>query len=294
MRCNRLLNKKMISIIICSRQKDIPQKLYQNIDKTIGVDYEVIVIDNSKNEYCMCSAYNAGVKRARFPYLCFMHEDIIYMTKDWGMRVIDHLSDTNTGIIGNFGGHYIPDFFPAIYVDGPVTGKFIQGRTINGKYLTNEVDYCNFCKDGSIEVAVVDGMWFCASKSLFDQIRFDDVTFKGFHCYDLDICMQVHAIGKQVKVILDILVEHGSPGNMDIKFYKQLNLWYEKWHANLPMLKGIDESSIPERVKSLESYCVYKSISKLEFQKKWQEVEYSQRYRFGCKIFRVIDFLRGR
>ena len=247
----------MISIINCSRQKDIPQKLYQNIDKTIGVDYEIIVIDNSNNEYSMCSAYNAGVKRARFPYLCFMHEDIIYMTKDWGMRVIDHLSDTNTGIIGNFGGHYIPDFFPAIYVDGPVTGQFIQGQTINGRYITNKVDYHKFCEGKSVEVAVVDGMWFCSTKKLFDRVKFDELIFSNFHCYDLDICMQMHAIGKQVKVILDILVEHGSPGNMDIKFFNQLHLWYEKWHAYFPLLRGVDKKSIPERIKSLTKQKVF-------------------------------------
>ena len=214
----------MISIIICSRKKDIPKRLYQNIDKTIGVDYEVIVIDNSRNKYSICSAYNEGVRRAKYSYLCFMHEDILFKTTDWGKRVISHLSDEKTGIIGNFGGHYIPDFFPAIYVDGPITGKFIQGQTINGTYFTNEVSYQTFCKDTSIEVAVVDGMWFCASKALFDSVRFDEVTFSGFHCYDLDICMQTHAIGKKVKVVLDIMLEHGSPGNMDIKFFLQIQI----------------------------------------------------------------------
>ena len=284
----------MISIIICSRKGKISRTLYKNISDTIGVPFEVICIDNSNNKYSICSAYNEGVKHAKYPYLCFMHEDVLFKTLDWGRKLINHLNDDNIGIIGNFGGHYIPNFFPAIYVDGPVTGKFIQGQTINRSYLTHEVDFHDYCKGISIEVAVVDGMWFCARKDLFNNISFDEKTFSGFHCYDLDICMQTHAIGKQVKVVLDIILEHASPGNMDMTFFNQLHLWYKKWHKNLPILRGIDKKYLQEKIMSIESYSVHKSIEKLEMQKKWQEIEYSRRYRFGCMAFRIIDLLRGK
>ncbi|MDR1610676.1 MAG: hypothetical protein LBS08_04115, partial [Candidatus Symbiothrix sp.] len=41
----------MISIIICSKNKDISEQLKSNIEATIGVRYELIVIDNSKQDY---------------------------------------------------------------------------------------------------------------------------------------------------------------------------------------------------------------------------------------------------
>lgn len=74
----------MISCIICSRSSKISEELEKNIVETIGCDYELVVIDNSRNEYSIFSAYNKGVKRAKGNVLCFMHDDILYRTSNWG------------------------------------------------------------------------------------------------------------------------------------------------------------------------------------------------------------------
>ena len=74
----------MLSLIICSRTPKISNKLEKNIAETIGCEYELVVIDNSQNKYSIFSAYNEGVKRARGSVLCFMHDDIIYKTANWG------------------------------------------------------------------------------------------------------------------------------------------------------------------------------------------------------------------
>ena len=41
----------MISIIICSRTERINYDLSENIKKSVGCDYELIIIDNSENKY---------------------------------------------------------------------------------------------------------------------------------------------------------------------------------------------------------------------------------------------------
>jgi len=51
----------MISIIICSRTASISDELTQNINQTIGIPYELVIIDNSDNLYSIFSAYNEGV-----------------------------------------------------------------------------------------------------------------------------------------------------------------------------------------------------------------------------------------
>ena len=98
----------MISLIICSRQPDIPQSLKENIAETIGVEYELVVIDNSKNQYSIFQAYNEGVRRAKLSYLCFMHDDILYHSPDWGKKVVEHFEDKRVGAIGVVGSHYMP------------------------------------------------------------------------------------------------------------------------------------------------------------------------------------------
>ena len=74
----------LISLIICSRKADISEELKQNIAETIGCEYELCVIDNSRNEYSIFSAYNEGVRRAKGDILCFMHEDVLFRTNKWG------------------------------------------------------------------------------------------------------------------------------------------------------------------------------------------------------------------
>lgn len=81
----------MISIIICNRSERLNIDLEDNIKSTIGnVDYEIICINNEKGLYNIFQAYNTGVEKAKFPYLCFMHDDIRYHTLNWGKNVISH------------------------------------------------------------------------------------------------------------------------------------------------------------------------------------------------------------
>lgn len=242
----------MISFIICSRQPDIPQSLKDNIAETIGVEYELVIIDNSRNQYSIFQAYNEGVRRAKFAYLCFMHEDILYHTHDWGMKVVEHFKDDKVGLIGVAGGHYMPDCPASWWSTECRSGQVLQGQYNNNhEYFTKLLEWKRY-KSGnisSIEVAIVDGLWFCLPKSLFKSLAFDVNTFTGFHCYDLDICMQVLNLGLDVRVAFDILIEHFSFGNLDYKLNKENKLFYKKWKNDLPVVKGIDlsDSEITDR-----------------------------------------------
>lgn len=71
--------------------------------ETIGIEYELIIIDNSQNNHSIFSAYNEGVKRAKYPYLCFMHDDILYLPRLGVKKLIDHFQQEETGIIGVLG-----------------------------------------------------------------------------------------------------------------------------------------------------------------------------------------------
>ncbi|MEG2865326.1 MAG: glycosyltransferase, partial [Mucinivorans sp.] len=75
----------MISIIVCSVSPDKLSKLKANVEATIGVEYEFVVVDNREGKYSICQAYNIGAQRAKYPYLCFAHEDISFVVKyHWG------------------------------------------------------------------------------------------------------------------------------------------------------------------------------------------------------------------
>ena len=214
----------MISIIICSRTASISDELTQNIDQTIGLPYELVIIDNSDNLYSIFSAYNEGVKRSNCEVLCFMHDDIIFKTNDWGISVMKRFISSNLGAIGVAGSPYYA-ILPGAWWSGGYICQSIYGE----QELAYETK-----QDNALPVVVLDGLWFCVRKSLFSMIRFDDTTFSGFHYYDMDICLQIQQKGYELLSVYDILIQHSS-GKLDTIWLNNALLLQKKWKNNLPI-----------------------------------------------------------
>lgn len=246
----------MISIVICSRKADIHSELRKNINETIGREYELIVIDNSTNRCSIFQAYNEGVRRANGDLLCFLHEDVLFRTQDWGRIIESHFaSDDQIGLIGFAGTHFLPDT-PMYWYSSP----FISQRNLNNDQGKVEEHFHEewFGDNNLIEVVAVDGFCFFIKNSLFDQIAFDESTYKGFHLYDMDICMQVIQSGYKVCVCRDVLAEHAWSESKQFskqgaeRFTENLVLFTEKWHGRLPVHKGLNlPSKVFERINAI-------------------------------------------
>lgn len=244
----------MISIIICSRNNDIPSSLKKNIHDTIGTEYELIVIDNSQNNHSIFSAYNEGVALSKGDILCFMHEDITYIDRMWGNRVKKHFKNVSIGLIGVLGGHFIPHKVCHIGDSGLLASNYIYS---NGNNSGEHLHLGNkWNENNESEVVAVDGLWFCIKKELFERISFDTRTYSGFHYYDMDISMQVWEAGYSCAVVNDILIEHRSAGVINQDFIYSAYDFYKKWEKFLPITKGIE---ICEREMNLSTeLCEYK------------------------------------
>lgn len=283
----------MLSLIICSREADISQGLKENIRETIGIQYELIVIDNSKNKYSIFSAYNEGVRRAKYPYLCFMHEDILYHTHDWGGRVINHFKTEKIGIIGVAGGHYLSNT-PSTWLSAQINSiNILESSWTNGIRTTKHIAELDYLKGLSTEVVAVDGVWFCIPKSLFSTISFDETTFNGFHFYDLDICFQARSVGSKVLVISDILIEHFSSGNFNQIWFENSIIFHNKWKNYLPQIAGVDLTNDEIRIKeesARDRFVLSKEIYKL--QAEIIRIRHSKAYMLGKSILKPFSFLR--
>lgn len=278
----------MVSCIICSCQSELLAKLKDNILSTIGCEYELIVIDNAKNDYTIFSAYNEAVKSAMGDICCFMHEDIYYHTQDWGKYVQSMLSDESIGVGGMIGSQFMPNIPIPWCSCGATQGTLLQGiLNRDGNY--SRVLEGNEVKDIT-DVVVVDGFWFCIRTELFRLINFDAKTYNSFHCYDMDICLQILALGKRVVILPNILIEHYSLGNVDAHYYNQLDKFYSKWKSMLPTWRGIvitdstalwvsnildDYQRVIHRVRRLENSMAYRIgrylLGPLKKIKKWKD-----------------------
>lgn len=232
----------MISIIICSANSEKICEIEENISNTIGTEFELVFIDNSKSQYSIFQAYNQGVKKSKFPILCFMHDDIIYHTTNWGRIISNHFSEKNIGMIGVDGTSYISNI-PGTWWSGGIklsgTGEDInfQNSIDTDKYTLQNRNQpvINPKNELRSEVIVLDGLWFCIRKDLFSNISFDEKVFKGFHFYDLDISLQIHSQEHKIFVIYDLIIEHFSDSRYDKQWILSCLKFYKKWNNQLPI-----------------------------------------------------------
>jgi hypothetical protein len=225
----------MISIIICARNNDISPELRENISATIGnLPYEIVVIDNSDNRYNIFSAYNKGVAGSKYPFLLFMHDDIYYHTTDWGHKVVNHFKDEKIGAIGVAGTPYLSFMSGGWWSGGMGYLYLLQSEnSLSDPVMQDYAPQNVNTKDR--EVVALDGVWFCIRKQLFDNIRFDDKTYDGFHFYDVDTTLQVYQLGYRLLSIKDVVIHHLSKGVLDEKFLKYSIVFHEKWKKSLPV-----------------------------------------------------------
>jgi hypothetical protein len=233
----------MLSIIICSRNQTITQALYNNIEETVGIPYELIIIDNSINQYSsLASAYNEGVKKSQNAILCFMHDDILYHSKNWGGNVVQHFKDPTVGMIGVGGSRYLSSI-PSVWwacgqsMINESNGTICHNSIDTNPYVQTETRHnvINPAMSLSTDVVLLDGLWFCIKKELFHTISFDSLTYNGFHFYDLDISLQVHQQNKRIQAVYDITLEHISQSIHNMNWIESCFKFYRKWSKILPL-----------------------------------------------------------
>ena len=83
-------------------------------------------------------------------------------------------------------------------------------------------------------VLLLDGVFLCISKDVFNKVRFDESNPAGFHFYDLDYSLSCHKEGFKLGVS-DILITHASPGLKEFtsEFNEGQKWFLEKWKGKL-------------------------------------------------------------
>jgi len=200
----------MLSIIISSYQPHYYNQLVKNISETIGDGflYEIIQIWNP-NLMSITKAYNEGAEKSQYDHLLFLHEDVVFHTKDWGKILTEHLSDKTTGIIGVAGSSYVPHA-PSSWT---VSERYNFIHLLQGNKNNNE--FVNYSKTTQKRnpVFAVDGVFLAIRKDHYKQVKFDQ-NLSGFHGYDLDFSLRVSEKFQNF-VVDDILIQHFSKGNQD-------------------------------------------------------------------------------
>lgn len=224
----------MISIIVSTYKPENWSAFVKNVEETIGVEYEIVKIDNP-GIMSLCEVYNRGIKLAKYPYLCFSHDDIVFSLQNWGANVIDFFQkQPEYGLIGIAGvayktwtptGWYFPDDRHFCKMDMyQATHNFNDREHL----LRNKPSDRNFD-----DVITLDGCWFCTTSKVVSEFKFDENTFTSYHCYDIDFALQVGQKYK-VGVVYDLDITHVSHGQYNKVWVKETFKLFEKWKKQMP------------------------------------------------------------
>lgn len=227
----------MISIIVCSIDKNKLDVFKKNIEKTIGCPYEIIDFDNIKQNWSITKVYNHCAALAKYDLLCFSHEDVLFDTEKWGSLLIDQLHQPECGVIG-FAGSRIKTKNYSGWGAGGNNNRFNyieisnDGKEELHKYNVNNEDFS--------EVIVLDGFCLFVNRHVYNSIKFDESTFNGFHLYDLDFTFATSLQFKNY-VCNIISIKHYSSGSYNASWFYASKLFHHKWDEKLP--KSIDSLS---------------------------------------------------
>lgn len=200
----------MISIIICSVNTSYLEQVKKSISASIGVEYELLVWDNSTEKKGICEVYNMMAFKANYDYLCFLHEDILFETDNWGQTLCSIFQHNNEiGIIGVAGSKYKSEYYSGWY-----TGiKELDCVNIIHRYVDRDEHQLLQPAPQKVleEVVCIDGVFIACRKKIWETIPFNEKELSGFHFYDIDLSLRANVICT-VAVTFEILLVHITKG----------------------------------------------------------------------------------
>lgn len=207
----------MISIIFCSISETKAQAIERHYRDLLGNEpHEIIII---RDALSLAEAYNRGIDRALGDILIFSHDDIEFLDPTtWLPRLKTHL--IHFDVVGLAGTTQL--ISPAWAQSGPPY-TFGQIGELDGQNGPYRVLLCSVPAAAVPGIQGLDGLFFAVKRQVVQRIRFDEITFDGFHCYDTDFSYQAYLAGFKLAVATDLFVLHASQGYFDKKweFYAQ-------------------------------------------------------------------------
>jgi GT2 family glycosyltransferase len=214
----------MFSVIVCSidpKRFAHVKAMYDGVFR--GHDWELIHIPDARS---LAEGYNRGVASSKGDILIFSHDDIEILSPDMPGRLQRHLSNFDlVGVAGTTQLHYVVwNWSGPPYIFGQVAHQDETGGIQVNIYGAPYPVIPN--------IQAIDGLFMAARRSVFEKVSFDDVTFDGFHHYDLDFSYSAFRAGLRLAVANDICIYHTSHGKYDEVWTSYAQKFHDKWLAS--------------------------------------------------------------
>jgi len=230
----------MITIGFCGRVPNREQ--IDHLIKTSGVSkskLEIIEMINDGNE-SLSESYNKIISYANNNIVVLCHDDILFDTKNWGVKLLKLYSkNPEYGVIGVAG---TTDLINGAWWDIKKSMCGVVRHTHEGK--TWESKYSADQGDSIKEVVTLDGL-FISFKVNKIKSNFNE-NYKGYHLYDTTFCVDNYLKGVKIGLTTKIKITHKSIGETNEEWLKNKEQFDEEYKTVLPItlsdFKTIEES----------------------------------------------------
>jgi GT2 family glycosyltransferase len=210
----------MLSVVVCSIDPQKQRAIRAEYDRAVNEPYEFIPIVAPRS---LAEGYNRGFALAAGDIIVFSHDDIeIHSAQLAGslraaLGEFDLVGIAGTSRLANAG-------WPAAgqpYLHGSITQVDRSGQ----RWL---------CLYGppSDKIEALDGVFLAARKDVCAAVPFDQITFDGFHLYDLDFSHRAFLQGFKLG-ICEIEITHHSVGRYDDKWLQYADRFLAKHRGSL-------------------------------------------------------------
>ena len=242
--------KEHITILISTRKsKEELQPFIKNIELTINAPYHIMIFNNQGTHslsylysYFLEKENNENKENKEKSIYVFCHDDIEFVTVNWGRKLLDLFNNHQEyGIIGLAGTKVYDGTKPWWnYESKYKVGKVIHRVNGKGMWMTSMSDKPNQDNNDIEEVVAIDGLFIALDADKISQTF--DKEIKGFHFYDIDFSLNNFKDKKcKIGVTTNFRVVHQSIGNINDAWVRNQSQVNEKYKDYYPFhVDGIE------------------------------------------------------
>jgi glycosyltransferase involved in cell wall biosynthesis len=222
-------NTTPVSVVISTRKTD--DKFIEHVSKKFShPKTQIIVFEN--DGIALSKIYNEGLEKSTSDIVVFMHDDVNIETSNLTPK-INRLFDDNPeyGIIGVAGTDNLTS---GRWWDNQENMFGIVSHEHEGKRHTNYYSKQQYI-DTLKEVVTIDGLFMMVHKKRIKHTFNEE--FRGFHFYDLPICVENYMDGVKIGVTTKIKLLH-----------KSIGMTNKEWERNKLLFEALYEKKLPLKV----------------------------------------------
>jgi glycosyltransferase involved in cell wall biosynthesis len=222
-------NTTPVSVVISTRKID--DKFIEHVSKKFShPKTQIIVFEN--DGIALSKIYNEGLEKSTSDIVVFMHDDVNIETSNLTPK-INRLFDDNSeyGIIGVAGTDNLTS---GRWWDNQENMFGIVSHEHEGKRHTNYFSKQQYI-DTLKEVVTIDGLFMMVHKNRIKHTFNEE--FRGFHFYDLPICVENYMDGVKIGVTTKIKLLH-----------KSIGMTNKEWERNKLLFEALYEKKLPLKV----------------------------------------------